>query len=154
MWFTAIAFAILTPTTYGTETCAPTHCPLFSAQFVCLWNPAQSWCNAPDYEYPKPCVCERDGKCSAWNRIDRYQKKVWTEGLSGDERPEGPCSEIPCGECYVQEMVPCLLQYACRTVEGLQSGCRPDYPCGPWLEEEFQLLYYVETGAPCCADAF
>lgn len=72
MLIAGLGCGLFAPDAPGTDTCSPTHCPPFSSPFVCLWDPQESWCNGPDFEYSKPCVCEaRNGTCSDWIFIDR-----------------------------------------------------------------------------------
>lgn len=129
--------------------CTPQTCvPL--ADPICAWNPTASgackdvvWptCKCSDYTTPRTCT-------PVIGSMPLSDAEYY---LQGGERPEGLCSQIPCGECYNLEERDCLSLYACQNYSG-GTLCSPTVHCAYQYLEDVMKHEYFATGIPCCWD--
>lgn len=126
----------------GVQFCGPSPEPV-----ACMWNPPLYWC--PTHEELPSCECIAM-RCHGESCIIGGDTLFYTLALF-DKRPEGPCFEIPCGECFEWYSGLCGDKYACMSSMG-GDECGLMLSCSnTFIREEWKTAWW-STGTDCCSD--
>lgn len=127
--------------------CGVCHCPPSSDPVACMWNPPLYPC--PTHQELPSCECIAmtcHGEISIIGGDTKFYADVYV-----DNRPDGTCSEIPCGKCFEWGSRLCGNMYDCRNLSG-GDDCNPTLGCkNRFIREDWKTAWW-KVDADCCQD--
>lgn len=120
----------------------------------CLWDP--DW-DLPCEQGVGPnfsCVCSLHGNCSVFfSWIEPLHSRKY---FTTDDRPEGTCEEIPCGNCWEVCDQECMKVWKCLNPDLGYPCDQSQFPsvCDVRFLEFIYVSSLQKTGARCCYDIY